>query len=589
MKQKKDILIKYSSIKTFDKIIKNTIDYESIITFYTQLRETLNLFSPNDLNIINYYDLSLILNLVLREHISTINTFYYTYVQSLIKNGIKDEDITSSEYLFGMYYYIKTKNAVLLYNRTANDNYSTEYFYNELENDVYEEINYITKHSNKLDKKTIDKALKDKINFRKYLTQIIENIYIHKSEIKEYELLKSSFEEYLNGDKYKATFQLEKFLESHNTPDYYPNWILKDVYNNLISYGYRINEGKNEYHDLTLEGLIHKYRYLGSFDLRDKIHNYIRLALLESRKIDIQNIYPYWVKYYQRKDYTLYSLPIALKTIQTEDLIGMKECVGLIHEIQEVSEKGYRHLLAEFIELYPAAKIISFLESNFDTKELRVEWFKLPKKYINKLNERTYNIEENRLLNYHRNSSIPFEEIENVLYSNKFEKLRLTLNLFKFKISFKENQRKTVLKFKQSKLMFEEQIEQNDYDQYEQNSQQRFDNGTLTFKDLNFIKKKKLKSYEIAKYSDGYYASLPEIDVFKIYNPKEIKENFQEILYNSLVSKTKGMNFFYSLFYHPGNILTMIKFYRNDKEFKEAVKSFEKYISFSMFSLHIQK
>ena len=44
MKQKKDILIKYSSIKTFDKIIKNSIDYESIITFYTQLRETLNLF-----------------------------------------------------------------------------------------------------------------------------------------------------------------------------------------------------------------------------------------------------------------------------------------------------------------------------------------------------------------------------------------------------------------------------------------------------------------------------------------------------------------------------------------------------------------
>ena len=302
------------------------------------------------------------------------------------------------------------------------------------------------------------------------------------------------------------------------------NWILKDVYNNLISYGYRINEGKNEYHDLTLEELIHKYRYLGSFDLRDKIHNYIRLALLENRKIDIQNIYPYWVKYYQRKDYTLYSLPIALKTLQTEDLIGLKECVELIHEIQEVSEKGYRHLLAEFIELYPAAKIISFLESNFDTKELRVEWFKLPKKYINNLNERTYNIEENKLLNYHRNSSIPFEEIENVLFSNKFEKLRLTLNLFKLKISYKENQRKTVLKFKQSKLMFEEQIEQKDYDQYEQNSQQRFDNGTLTFKDLNFIKKKKLKSYEIAKYSDGYYASLPEIDVFKIYNPKEIKE-----------------------------------------------------------------
>src|SRR5690606_29461726 len=209
--QKKDILIKYSSIRTFEKVIKNTIDYESIVTFYTQLRETLNVISPNELSVNNYYDLSLIINLVIREHISTINTFYYTYVQTLIKNGITNEDITSSEYLFGMYYYIKTKNAVLLYNRTANDNYSTEYFHKELENDIYEEDAYIEKHSKKLDKKTIDNALKDKINFKKHLTQIIENIYIHKSEINDYELLKSSSEEYINGDKYKAIFQLEKF------------------------------------------------------------------------------------------------------------------------------------------------------------------------------------------------------------------------------------------------------------------------------------------------------------------------------------------------------------------------------------------
>lgn len=586
--QKKDIIIKYSSIRTFNKIIKDTIDYESIRIFYTQLRETLSEVSPNELSVSNYYDLSLILNLVLREHISTLNTFYYTYVQSLIENGITDEDITSSEYLFGMYYYIKTKNAVLLYNRTANDNYSTKYFHNELENDIYEEVNYIKKHSKPLNKKTIDKALKDKINFRKYLTQIIENIYIHKSEIKGYELLKSSFEEYLSGDTYKATFQLEKFLENHNTPDYYPNWILKDVYNNLLSYGFKIDEGKNEYHDLTLEKLIDKYSHLGSFNLRDKIHNYIRLALLENRKIDIQSIYPYWIKYYQRKDYTLYSLPIALKTLQSERLICLKNCVELIHEIQEVSEKGYRHLLAEFIELYPPPKIIPFLEKNYSVTELNIEWFKLPTKYINELGERTYNIAENKLMNYYKSRSVPLEEIENVLNSNMFEKLQFTLNFFKFKIRFKESQRKAVLKFKQSKLMFEEQTEQKDYDKYKQNSQQRFDNGNLTFKDLNFIKNKKLKSYEVAKYSDGYYASLPEIDIFKTYEPKEIKENFQEILYNSIVSKTRGMSFFYYLFYHPGNILTMIKLYRNDKEFKEAVKSFEKYISLSMFDLKIK-
>lgn len=583
--QKKEIIIKYSSIRTFEKIIKNTIDYESIRTFYNQLRETLNEVSPNELSVINYYDLSLIINLVSREHLSTINTFYYTYVQSLIDNGITDEDITSSEYLFGMYYYIKTKNAVLLYNRTTNYHYDTKHFHKQLENDIYEEDTYIEKHSKPLGKKSIDKALKDKMNFREYITQIIENIYIHKSNVKGYELLKSSFEEYINGNTSRATFQLEKFLEKYNTRDYYPNWILKDVYNNLLSYGFEIEGEKNEYLELTLKELICKNSHLGSFDLRDKIHNYIRLALLENRKIDIPNIYPYWTRYYQRKDYTLYSLPLALKTLQSKDLICLKECVKLIHEIQEVSEKGYSHLLAEFIKLYPPAKIISFLENNFDIKELRVEWFKLPKKYINRISERTYNIEKNKLMKYNRNLSINLEDIENVLYSNKFDKLEFTLDFFRVVISYKKNKKKTVLKFKESKLRFEEQIEQSDNGKYKQNSQQRFDNGILTTKDLKFIKKKQLKPYEIAKYSDGYYSSLPEINIFKIYEPSEIDSNFKNILYNSLINKTKSINYFYALYYHPGNILTMIKIYRNNKEFKEATKSFEKYINLSMISL----
>jgi len=586
--QKKKIVIKYASIKTFEKIIENTIDFESIRIFYTQLRETLNEISPNELSVINYYDLSLIVNLVMREHLSTFNTFYYTYVKSLLVNGITDEDITSSEYLFGMYYYVKTRNAVLLYNITANAHYNTEYFYKELEHDTYNENTHIEKHAKKIDKKAIDKALKDKINFKRYLTHIIENIFIHKSTIKGYEILKFSIDEFLKGNIYEASYILERFLIKYDVPDYYSNWILKDVYNNLLSYGIKIDKGENEYHVLTLKELIYKYGDLGSFHLIGKIHNYIRLAVLENRKIDIQNIYPIWTKYHQRKDYTLYSLPIALKTLQSETLISLKDCVKLIQKIQEVSEKGYRHLLAEFIELYPPSKIILFLEKNFDVEELHINWFKLPTKYINRISERTYIIEENRLVNYHRSFSIPLEEIENVLYSNKYEELIYTLNLLKEKVSFKKNQEKAVLKFEHLKLSFQESTETNDHDKYKRNSQQRFESGILTFKDINFIKKKDLKPYEIAKYSDGYYTSLPVIDIFKIYAPAQINQYFKEILYNTLVNKTKSINYFYNLHHHPGNILAMIKLYRNDKEFNEATRSFERFVNLSMFSLKLK-
>lgn len=586
--QKIAILIKYASIKTFESILKNTIDYEAIRAFYKQIREILTEFSPNELNVNNYYDLSLIDNLIVRDHLSTINTFYYTYVQSLLYNGITDEDITSSDFLFGMYYYVRTKNATLLLNRTANDHYGVDNFHRDLEYDISEEVDYIEKHSEKLNKRIIDKILKDEINLRKNITYIIENMFIHNSKIKGYEPLKSSFNEYLNGNTYSATKELRGFLTQYKGNDYYPEWILKEVFNNLISYGWRIDNLKNEYQDLTLKGLIHKYRSLGSFTLRDKIHNYIRLALLENRKIDIKNIYPYWTKYYQRKDISLLSLPIALKTLENDNLISLKDCVYLIDEVQEVSERGYRGLLAEFIELYLPTKIIPFLEKNFNVDNLRVEWFKLFPKYINQLSEHTYKIEENKIFNYHRSFSIPFEEIENALASNKAEKLISSIKFLKTKISFKQSQRKAVLQYEKFNLRFEEWKEQHDYDKYKENSLQRFERGILSSQDLKFIKKKNLSPTEIAKYSNGNYTSLSEIEIFKIYKPEEIQKNFKSILYNSMTTKTHNINYFYSLCLHPGNILAMIKLYRNDKEFKFAVKSFEKYLSLSMFDFTLE-
>lgn len=46
----------------------------------------------------------------------------------------------------------------------------------------------------------------------------------------------------------------------------------------------------------------------------------------------------------------------------------------------------------------------------------------------NRISDRTYNIEENRLMNYNRSLFVSLEEIENVFNSNKSKKLELTLN-----------------------------------------------------------------------------------------------------------------------------------------------------------------
>jgi hypothetical protein len=584
--QEKKILIQYSSISTFEKINKNTIDPEAIVDFYVQLRERLRDLGPNELSVNNYYDFSLIINL-LREHISTINTFYYTYTQALILNGIIDEDITSSDYLFGMYYYIKTKDAVPLYNTTVNDYYTHEYFFENLSNDIENENVHIIQHQKKLTKKIVDEILENKDNLRENITYIIENFFIHKYTLKHYEDLSKSLELYLNGNQKDGAELLSLFLLRFDMRDYYAYWILKEVQENLLSYGFKINN-QNEYLTLNLKNLINKYKDLGSFDLRDKIHNYLRLAVLQNRKIDVNNIYPFWTMYYQRKDYSLYSLPIALHTLQKENIISLKDCINLIHKVQTISEKGYRHLLEEFIKLYPPPEIILFLEENFEVENMSLQWFQLPAEYIDSISERTYNLEENNILRYHRpSSSIPIEEIENVLYSNKSEKLIATLDFFRTSISYNSSQSDTINKIsKKSKLRFKKLIETNTYNGFIKNSQEYFDKGILFMEDNNFIKAKNLKPYDIAKFSDPHHSSLSNVDIFKIYDTKQVNYYFKKILYFSLINKNKS-NYFHSLYYHPGNILTMIKHYRGDKEFKKAIRSFQKFMELSMFEIKL--
>src|SRR5690606_27985440 len=72
-KMKREIILKYSSIHEFNKLVSGAIDFEAIQSFYGQLRESLLELSPNDLEVENYYELSLIINIAYRDHISTNN------------------------------------------------------------------------------------------------------------------------------------------------------------------------------------------------------------------------------------------------------------------------------------------------------------------------------------------------------------------------------------------------------------------------------------------------------------------------------------------------------------------------------------
>lgn len=586
--QRKKIIKKYCSLSVYEKVIKNCIDPEAISSFYNQLRESLCEISPKELSLSHYYDFSLILNLTIRDHLSTNNTFYYTYTEILIKHGITEEDITSSDFLFAMFYFVKTKNTSILLNRTSKDHYDVLNFHSRLEADVLREQRYIAKHDRKLDKKTIEKALKNQIKLKENLTYIIENIYINGSKIKGFEILLDIIDGYVKDNRHEAEYKLSQFLNTIGAPQNYSNWILYDVYKNLLSYGCKI-ECKNEYLDLTLKQLILKYREQGSFNLLSEIHNYIRLALLQDREIDINSISIFWPKYYNRKDYTLLGVPIALKTLENRNLISLYQCIELIQQIRSISEKGYRGLLADFVELYPAATIISFLERNFDTNKLNIEWLKLPVKYIDAISDRTFMDELYEQINYHRHSSfIPFYEIKTALASKRLNEIERKFNQFNITVNYKSEEKKAIDKFNHSSIIFKEEKEQYSSG-YKNTALQRFKEGILDYNDVKFINRQQLKPSEVTKFSDGNYTTLPSIDVFGIYSLEEVRQNLNAILYNSLIGKTNSIKSFHSIYYHPGNVLALIDKYGDKTLFKKSTKSFLKFINLSLFEMKLNK
>lgn len=578
--QRKEILIKFCNISIFKQIIQDNIDIESIRTFYFDLRNILYRYNFQDFEILHYYDLSLIINLLYRDHISTPNGYLYTYVNALLFNGYTVEDITSSGYLFSMLFYIKTNNPVLLYNSVSNDNYSTEHFHRELQVEVNKEDYFFLDHSKPVTKKRIKELLKNKLYFKDYLIQIIENLYVHQKRYKGFEELSDSLNTYLNGFESKGGIELAPFLDRYPDSYYYADWYLNDVKNNLIAKGFEVSTiYPNEYNILSLQELILKNKELGSYKLSNKIHEYIRLALHRKQRIDISSISIYWTKYYNRKDYTLLSIPIALKTLESNGLISLQECVKVVTSIQRISEKGYGYLLGSFIELYPPNVIIPLLnDCNFDN--LIINWFQLPTQYINTFSNKIYNHAMRDILNYHRGGTMDIYEIKNALTSNRINDIELTFSIIKVKIRVEESD-EILKKIRRSKLLFDVY---KDYDRYKykKTSEERLKEGILNFEDIEFIKKMKLSPQQIATLSDGNYSSLTDTKAFEAFETNEIACNLKEILYNAIIGKTRRIDYNYALYYFPGNVLYMIDKYRSKEELEKAILSFKIFTELSL-------
>ncbi len=579
LEQKCKIVSKFTVIQSFKELMHSVVDFEAIQSFYTQIREELEHFEADDFKTINFYDLSLIINLISKDHVSTINSFQYTFLKALLFNDYTEEDITSSKYLFAMLYYLKTNDATLLFNATSNDYYDTEHFIEQLEDEIEEETRYFALHEKPITEHKLNEIFEQKNDVMRYLPIILANIYIHNLDYVKYAKLYKAINAEISNKKNSFAL-LNEFLLENQLPEYYSYGVLKSAKQNILGLG---NESStNDYINLSLNDFILKNKHLGSFDLRDEIHNYIRLSVHQQRKIDFSSISMFWTKYYNRKDYSFLTIGTALKTFENKNFIEVEDSCKLIKSIQDISEKGHRYLFNDYIQQHSVG-IIEFLHKNFDFKDLLVQWLDLPPDYINVFPDIIFQNELKNRLSYHRtNKEIEFKELENVLKSNRLEELKYVLNLWKYKVRIPKNHT-----FKDWLLL--QKIEIKEYteeeNKYKTNSQEHFNQGILTIEDKGFILKNKLKSHEVAGFADGWYSVFTDLDIYELFERNSVVDNIQKILYNAILGKVRSINSYCSLYYLPGNIPKLIDNFDVDIEFSQLFESFKYYIDMSLFDL----
>jgi hypothetical protein len=370
------------------------------------------------------------------------------------------------------------------------------------------------------------------------------------------------------------------FLVENDINEHFASYVLKSAKQNILGLGKESNT--NDYINLSLNDFILKNKHLGSFDLRDEIHNYIRLSVHQQRKIDFSSISIFWTKYYNRKDYSFLNIGTALKTFENKNFIEVENSCKLIKSIQDISEKGHRYLFNDYIKQHSTG-IIEFLNKNFDFKDLLVQWLDLPPDYINVFPDIIFQNEIKDRLSYHRtNKEIEFKELENVFKSNRLEELKYVLNLWKYKVRIPNNHI-----FKD--WLLSEKIEIKEYteeeNKYKKNSQEHFNQGILTIEDKDFILKNNLKSYEVAGFADGWYSVFSDLEIYELFERNSVVDNIQKILYNAILGKVRSINSYCSLYYLPGNIPKLIDNFNVDIEFSHLFESFKYYIDMSLFDL----
>lgn len=566
----KEILLLFSKFDSFEKLLNNTFDFESIQEFYLQVEQSLSRF-PNLFNVSQYYSFILI-SLILKRRTFGWNPKILYQIYSYMNNNYLDEkELFSKKTFWNGYKYFKYVETDIVSNFSflkkmssseqieLNESFLNEmHYWDELEEyDEEEYVNQIISTSNPRQKRDLLQDLFVKIKYNGEFNSKYYNI----------------IDDFIN-DSFKNENNIKSIFSDFEIPfDLIPTFI-KSLELNLKSLGIIAND--NMFLEEDISNLISKNAKYGSFSVEDYILRYLRLKNRKNVSIDLISINKFNCMYFERKDYSVISIHNALLTFEDKGYLDELNSFDIILNLMKQSQNGIRELLENYINLKDPNFIKRLLKyRTFPHDESNL--FNLQPRYINEFPLKDIYSAWAFRFRYCTYTSIEYYRVKNLMKS-KYKMQILELMDYN-KISFENVPRKDeyLINGKGIKYTIKKREKKSKYIP--------FKDGTISLNDLNHIKKTKMSPIDISQYTDGWYHAFHYLELYKHYPIEELQECCLDIIHASMFVKIHS--YFNSWDYYPGNLPMFLNKIEYDVDWDEIFEIFKNFLKFSSIFINV--
>ncbi|WP_314329992.1 hypothetical protein [Abiotrophia defectiva] len=552
----KKLLVMYSKTDIFSDLLQRTLDFNSIASFYSQLQKLLEQ-RDGVLDIHGYYSFSLIYQIVCRNDLIGCEGLVYQIITYMNNHFIVEEELFSSGIMWRTHTLLELKDE-LAYKRYLVDNLYNSTQIDSLYEAVYKDRGFF-KEREKIPnyEETLKELKSNHINQHDKLNILIMHMVRVWANQDREDFYYSVLDEYLNGNKEIAINQLRSIVKEFEIENIWAGRILPAVNYQLFELGKLRDE--NTLIKKSLEELIKITAVNGSYDVVERVRSAIRLANHENREVDIFSVNRVWAMYYNRKDYSVYTLDVALRVFERFGYLNEIESIDIIRKVMGQSEKGIRHLLTSYINRGEESLIYKLEQLGaFNDEEYPIDIFGLMPNMINCLDIKYINKGLNDLLmNKRYGKTIEYGDIINPLNSKYCNHILNVISHLGYKIVGWEKHE-----------IFNEKVVEKGVESVEKKLRATeyipFEHGCFHESDIEYIKNNRIGYLEVSRYTDISSSCLPYVDIFSIYDMNEIKKDYLKIIHNAIFARVPNREYFGNWYLLIGNIPKFADVYNID-------------------------